>query len=205
MMKTPFKTFRPCRRPVLWVLFAILVSIQPLWQQQVDSLERVLNRPDITTEDKIHTLYMLSRDLAFVDRLQALEYADESLELATQAEDRRGMAYAYRILGSIYSLDENYFTSMQYIHLAHELFVQQEDSAGIANCYVSMGHIYRNLNERQQIVAPAPRKAAQAKSEGRGMGQTASSSSINPLITPRPLDQKAGSDASRLNGASNSL
>ena len=150
MMKTPFKTFRPCRRPVLWVLFAILVSIQPLWQQQVDSLERVLNRPDITTEDKIHTLYMLSRDLAFVDRLQALEYADESLELATQAEDRRGMAYAYRILGSIYSLDENYFTSMQYIHLAHELFVQQEDSAGIANCYVSMGHIYRNLNEREK-------------------------------------------------------
>ena len=149
-MKTPSSSILPGRHAVLWVLFAFLMGVQPLWQQQVDSLERVLNRPDITTAEKIHTLYLLSRDLAFVDRLRAVEYANESLELATRQDDVRGMAYAYRILGSIYSLDENYFTSMQFIHEAHELFVEQQDTAGIANCYVSMGHIYRNLNQREK-------------------------------------------------------
>ena len=55
------------------------------------------------------------------------------------------------------------------------------------------------------VLRAGPASAPQIGSRGGATGQSsASSSSIRPLITPRPICQKAGSEASRPKGASSS-
>lgn len=87
-----------------------------------------------------------------MDLKRSLAYAEQSLELAKNSGDQNGMAYAYRILGSIYASNEDYFMGMQYLDRARTIFEQDKDSIGLANCYISLGHIYRKLENRSREV-----------------------------------------------------
>ncbi|MDG1572657.1 tetratricopeptide repeat-containing sensor histidine kinase [Robiginitalea sp. M366] len=126
--------------------------VAPARGQIVDSLEARLTHPGLSTAERTETLYLLSRELTFVDLDRALSYGEQSLKLAQNSGDVRGMAYAYRILGSIFSKKEDYFLGMQSLHRAMDLFRKDNDSIGLANCYISLGHIYRRLENRKKEV-----------------------------------------------------
>ncbi len=146
--------------PVTWrnygavylFLFLFEIVATPLRAQIVDSLEQRLSQPDLSNPERVETLYLLSRELTFVDLSRSMEYAKQSLELARKTGDEMGMAYAYRILGSIYATNEDYFIGLQYLHHAMDLFEKKSDSVGLANCYMSMGHIYRALQNRDKEI-----------------------------------------------------
>ncbi|GGD94089.1 tetratricopeptide repeat-containing sensor histidine kinase [Maribacter cobaltidurans] len=120
--------------------------------QNVQELEFLLSQPELTKRERIDILYTLSRELTYVNNLKSLEYAEEALHLATEIQDIDGIAYSYRILSSIYAINDNYFMSMEYIHKALDIFEKRNDEEGIANCYISLGHIYRGLNNRSQEI-----------------------------------------------------
>ncbi|NCP85107.1 MAG: tetratricopeptide repeat protein [Bacteroidetes bacterium] len=79
----------------------------------------------------------------YVNTKTSLDYALELIEEATLKNDKRNLAYAYRILSSIYSVDENYVASSEFIQRAMNLFIELSDSTGLANIFISFGHIYR--------------------------------------------------------------
>lgn len=134
------------------LVLSIATLAMPLRAQTIDSLEQRLSEPDLSSAERVETLYLLSRELTFVDLSRSMQYANRSLELAQKTGNELGMAYAYRILGSIYATNEDYFMGLQYLHHAMELFEKKSDSMGLANCYVSLGHIYRALQNREKEI-----------------------------------------------------
>jgi signal transduction histidine kinase len=97
-------------------------------------------------------LNRLARSLTYIDPIKALAYSNEALQLATQENMPLEMADAYRNLSSVYSYNESYYISMEYLQRALDLFTAQGDSTGIANCYISLGHTYRRLRNRPEEV-----------------------------------------------------
>ena len=120
--------------------------------QNVQELQFLLTQPELTQRERIDILYTLSRELTYVDHIKSLEYAEEALNLAIETNDIDGIGYSYRILSSIYAINDNYFMSMEYIHKALDIFEGQNDEEGMANCYISLGHIYRGLKNHGQEI-----------------------------------------------------
>ena len=120
--------------------------------QDIESLERKLSIGGLTTIDSIETLNLISRGLTFINPTKALAYSNKALDLSIKADYSIGSAYAYRNLASIYSYNDSYFISMEYIQRALDIFILNNDSIGIANCYISLGHTYRRLQNRKEEI-----------------------------------------------------
>ena len=145
-MKSPTSRTKAC------FIFLLMLNVIITGAQSVEELQQSIPRPGLTEKERINTLYILSRELTYVDNIKSLEYAEEALSLATDINDIDGIAYSYRILSSIYALNDNYFMGMEYIQKAIDIFEDRGDKKGLANCYISLGHIYRSLNNREQEI-----------------------------------------------------
>ena len=145
-MKYPSLCIKVC-----YLLF-IMLNTFLVGAQSVQELQYLISQPGLTKKEQINILYTLSRDLTYIDNIKALEYAEKSLLLATEVNDINGIAYSYRILSSIYALNDNYFMSMEYIQKGIDIFENRGDEKGIANCYITLGHIYRSLNNYEQEI-----------------------------------------------------
>lgn len=106
---------------------------------------------EVSTELKsysvIDSLNDLSRDYSFVDNIKALKYANEALEQALEVDYKRGQAFAFRNMSSVYSSQDSYAESVDYINRALNIFEEIQDEEGIANCYISLGHTFDRLGE----------------------------------------------------------
>ena len=122
-----------------FLIFSQVVSANRSEHVSVNSNELII--------EKIDSLNNLSRDLAFVDPLKALELAQEAKNRAGNYD--RGLAYAYRNIASIYILNEVYCLGAQYLREAESTFDAINDSAGLADIYISWGFMYRG---QKQIV-----------------------------------------------------
>ena len=145
-MKLPSLSIKVCH------LLFIMLNTFLVGAQSVQQLQYLISQSELTKKEQINILYTLSRELTYVDNIKSLEYAEESLRLATEINDIEGIAYSYRILSSIYALNDNYYMSMEFIQKAIDIFENRGDEKGIANCYISLGHIYRYLNNREQEI-----------------------------------------------------
>lgn len=116
--------------------------------QPVDSLEKILARPDLTAEERIDNLNILARELTYVAPIRSVETAKEALELSSGLFYEKGKAYAYRNLAGAYSYYGSFYLTIDNMQKALEIFERLRDSAGVASCHISLGHTYRRLRNR---------------------------------------------------------
>lgn len=121
--------------------------------QKVDSLLQIIEQPDIPDTVRINTNNSISRQLSFVNPIDALDYTQKALELSGKINYKKGLAESYRNLGSIYSYYGNYYLTVYNLQKAMEGYEELNDSVGLANCYISMGHMYRYLHNIPQEIA----------------------------------------------------
>lgn len=95
---------------------------------------------------RIDSLNDLSRKYSFVNNSKALQYANEALELALQFDYEKGQAFAFRNLSSVYSAQNAFAESIEFINKALNIFEELNDQEGIANCNISLGHTFSRLN-----------------------------------------------------------
>jgi signal transduction histidine kinase len=133
-------------------IFSIVAVFHCSIGQDVTTLQNKLSSGELSTKDSILTLQILSRDLTFVNPTKSLEYANYCLSLSTRIDYPQGIANAYRILSAVYSFNESYFISMDYLQRSLDIFEALNDSIGIANCYISLGHTYRRLRQREEEI-----------------------------------------------------
>ncbi len=107
-----------------------------------DSLESLL-AIDPPESVRVKLLYQLSMENVTVDPYKALEYAEESLKIATKLESKLDEAYAYRILSSVYSRQKFYSLSTTLGLKAQKIFEEEGDSLGLANSNITAGNLYR--------------------------------------------------------------
>ena len=136
----------------LSLLFLLGVFIKGT-TQQIDSLQQVLKQPKLPDTVRINTNNIISRNLSFVNPIEALDYTQKAMELSLRIDYKRGIAESYRNLASIYSHYGSYYLTVFNIQKAIEGYKGLNDSIGLANCYISLGHMYRYLHNIPQEIA----------------------------------------------------
>ena len=134
------------------ILFFLILKVTVLMGQSsaIDSLEARLADSALRDSLRIEILNDLSREYLFVSISKATNYTQEALDLSLRTKSKRGEAYAYRNLASVFLTQELFYESSGYIERALVLFEQLGDSVGIGNCYLTRGHISRYQEDYQK-------------------------------------------------------
>ena len=128
-MKSPFLT-----------LSMLLFSTFGFAGNPVDSLENVLKtaKGDL----KVKTLNELFRAYLNADPIKATGYTREALSLATQIDDRKGMAASYNNLGIAYRNQGALDKALEYYLQSLRIYENLENKEGIATSKNNIGNIY---------------------------------------------------------------
>src|SRR4030095_2706951 len=101
--------------PMREIIFSILLCFSSinLLSQDIDSLRHEL---DLNTHDtnRVFTLLRLSNAYSDFDRVSAMNYAQEALDIAQQNQFKKGEAQALNMIGSVFEGTGNYLKSFEY-------------------------------------------------------------------------------------------
>jgi tetratricopeptide (TPR) repeat protein len=126
---------------LIHLLFAVLAcSSMALAQPKVDSLERVL--ATAKGDLKVKTLNELFRAYLSNDPIKAIEFTREALSLATEIDDKKGMAASYNNLGIAYKNQGALDKSLEYYLISLQLYDGLQNKEGIATTKNNIGNIY---------------------------------------------------------------
>ncbi len=135
--------FRPCKvkQPMKKCLFiSLFVVSNLLYANPVDSLENVLKtaKGDL----RVKTLNELFRAYMNSDPVKAIGYTREALTLATEIDDKKGMAASYNNLGVAYRSQGALDKSLEYYLISLRIYDKLKNKDGIATTKSNIGTIY---------------------------------------------------------------
>lgn len=108
--------------------------------QKIDSLNAVLDTAK--NDRKVKTLNELFRANLSSDPVKALGYAREALNLATEIDDKRGMAASYNNLGIIYRNQGGLDKALEYYLTSLRIYEGLNNIEGIATTKNNISNLY---------------------------------------------------------------
>lgn len=136
--RTRYITMITCRS-ILFFLLLIVTSTFTLLAQ-TDSLKAVLDTAQ--NEYRVKTLNELFRAKLNADPVNAVGFAREALNLATEINDQKGMAAAYNNLGIAYRMQGALDKSLEYYLTGLKIYESIENKDGIASTKHNIATIY---------------------------------------------------------------
>jgi tetratricopeptide (TPR) repeat protein len=127
-------------RKSIFNLFLLLIVGSPVWAQNTDSLLAV--KDTAQGDRKVKTLNELFRANLRSDPVKAVEYAKEALSLATEIDDKRGMAASYNNLGVAYRTQGALDKSLEYYIKSMRIYTDLDNKEGIATTKNNIANIY---------------------------------------------------------------
>jgi tetratricopeptide (TPR) repeat protein len=119
----------------LWVLMS-----SPVLGQKTDSLLAMLDT--VQGDRKVKTLNELFRASLMSDPVKALGYTREALNLASEIDDKRGMAASYNNLGVAYRNQGALDKALEYYITSMKLYTGLDNKEGIATTKNNISNIY---------------------------------------------------------------
>lgn len=133
------------------VYIVILLLIFPgLAFPQIDSLEKQL--PNLKGEARFELLLNLSQEYWIEDLEISLNYAEEALQIAQEADNKIWQANAYNRLGNAYYFKEDYHKSIEYYNKSKEVSKEVNFQEGIAKSSNNIGLIYNILGDYDEAI-----------------------------------------------------
>jgi tetratricopeptide (TPR) repeat protein len=118
--------------------------------QKIDSLQAVLDTAK--NDRKVKTLNELFRANLESDPVKALSYTREALSLATEINDRRGMAASYNNLGIVYRNQGALDKALEYYIISLKIYETLQNKEGIATTKNNISTIYAIKKEYSQAM-----------------------------------------------------
>src|SRR6478609_2864316 len=122
------------------ILVLCLLVTTTLFGQKIDSLLGVLDTT--RNERKVKTLNELFRATLQNEPVKAVGYTREALNLATEINDKRGMAASYNNLGIAYKNQGAFDKSLDYYMTSLKLYEEIQNKEGIATTKNNISNIY---------------------------------------------------------------
>jgi len=131
-------------KTIIKIVFLLLFSLffkNAISQSVSDSLLKELS---IAQEDtsKVNLLNNLAYELRTADKEKALSYAKQAAKLAEKLDFKRGMADAYRNIGTIYYVNADYENALKNYEKGLEISQQIHDNTGSIKAYNNLGNIF---------------------------------------------------------------
>jgi tetratricopeptide (TPR) repeat protein len=122
------------------LFISLFVVSNLLYANPVDSLENVLKtaKGDL----RVKTLNELFRAYMNSDPVKAIGYTREALTLATEIDDKKGMAASYNNLGVAYRSQGALDKSLEYYLISLRIYDKLKNKDGIATTKSNIGTIY---------------------------------------------------------------
>ena len=127
------------KKSVVTIIFWASV-ISPAFSQATDSLLIMLDTAK--GDRKVKTLNELFRANLHSDPVKALGYTREALNLATDIDDKRGMAASYNNLGVAYRNQGALEKALEYYITSMKIYTQLDNKEGIATTKNNISNIY---------------------------------------------------------------
>ncbi|QIP15657.1 tetratricopeptide repeat protein [Spirosoma aureum] len=144
--------------PRLLLVFLLLLAYSPAFAQRktgqarLDSLLAELPRAKPDT-NRVKLLNLISVNYSRINPNEGINYANQSLVLARQLTWKKGMAFAYTILGGCYSSKSDYPKALA-AHLSGLKIAEElKDKDLIAGITGNVGNIYSTLGNYPQALA----------------------------------------------------
>ena len=135
-------------KKILFLLFIILnLQFATIFAQQttLDSLKQIIATSKQDT-NKVKTLNIIVNEYQKINIDTSLIYAEQSLELASQLNYKKGMAVAYRNIGITYKYLGKYKQTLDFFNKALKINRKIGDNKGIATNLGNIGIIYYDQN-----------------------------------------------------------
>lgn len=123
----------------IFLLLWLLVTC-PLFGQEPDSLLAALDTAQ--GDRKVKTLNELFRASLRSDPVKALTYTKQALDLATEINDKRGMAASYNNLGVSYRTQGALDKALEYYIKSMRIYTDLDNKEGIATTKNNIANIY---------------------------------------------------------------
>jgi tetratricopeptide (TPR) repeat protein len=129
---------KPPMKKCLFVSLFFVCNL--LYASPIDSLENVLKTAK--GDQKVKTLNELFRAYMNSDPVKAIGYTREALTLATEIDDKKGMAASYNNLGVAYRSQGALDKSLEYYLISLRIYDKLKNKDGIATTKSNIGTIY---------------------------------------------------------------
>ena len=116
----------------------------------IESVETVLMTAE--GDKKVKTLNELFREHINVDPVKAIGYTREALALATEIDDRRGIAASYNNLGVAYKTQGALDKALEYYLVSLKTYMDLDNKEGIATAKNNIGTIYSLKKDHGQAM-----------------------------------------------------
>jgi tetratricopeptide (TPR) repeat protein len=127
-------------RKLFFTLFFTILFYLPLISQNTDSLEALLDTAQ--GDRKVKTLNELFRAHLRSDPVKAVGFTHEALILATEINDKRGMAASYNNLGVAYRNQGALDKALEYYITSMRLYDSLQNKEGVATTKNNIANIY---------------------------------------------------------------
>lgn len=128
------------KRKPIFSLFLGVFLFHSVFSQNIDSLVTVLDTAQ--GDRKVKTLNELFRAHLRSDPVKALEYTQQALRLATEIDDKRGIAASYNNLGVAYRTQGALDKALDYYMKSLKIYTELDNKEGIATNKNNIANIY---------------------------------------------------------------
>lgn len=112
------------------------------FSQEIDSLEEQLSKYRSEDSEKVQMLNQLGYEYWIVNPIQSIIYGQKAKVLAEILNDKKGLAYANRVIGVAHWAKGSYDDGLSYLSDGLEIYRSLRDTLGEANCMMNIGLIY---------------------------------------------------------------
>jgi len=137
-------------RALLIGLFLLCSVIGFATGSKVDSVEKLLESPDLTQSDSLRLLNQLGFELWTVDPSRSVEVGSKALTLAHDLSDTVQTAYAYKVIGVAYWALGDYQLALSNMLQSLELYERLGDENGIGSMLLNIGLIYSDQRSSEE-------------------------------------------------------
>lgn len=117
---------------------------------KVDSVEKLLKKPNLTLLDSLRLLNELGFELWTVDPSRSVEVGRKALTLAHVLSDTSQTAYSYKVIGVAYWALGDYQLALSNMLQSLQLYEELKDKYGIGSMLLNIGLIYSDQRSNKE-------------------------------------------------------